>query len=74
MGQKGCKAAGGTDGCAGAKNMAAKGLVSKTAKIAAIRLLIWTKQARSDRGFLVDSGGRTAGLDEIGALRSRFSG
>ena len=57
--RKGCRAVGRTDGCAGAENMAAKGLGSKAEKV-----------QKSDRGFVAGSGSRTAGLKETGANRS----
>ena len=39
-----------------------RGWCQKQQKIAAIRPPVLTKQARSDRGFWANSGGRTAGL------------
>ena len=63
MGQQCCRAAGRTGGCAGAEDMAAKGLGSKKAKTSAkSKSRVWGEVARSDRGFEGNSRGQVVGF------------
>ena len=76
---QGSRAAGGTDGCADAENIAAKGLGSKTGprvcgEIGRSDHEFEAKQARIGRGFLADRSSRTVGKWQTDTVNSQLRG